>query len=126
MERQVSLKCCLWVGRFDSSSACFPEPVKPITRTAFDGVLLRFGDRDDIGSLLRGGACSKDGKKSIMGYVNGEYIIFRQPGFIEVNLGMTDPKMDQFLGALVAELDCVIFARDGGDWWTERFVRVPQ
>ena len=121
----MGFKICLWVGRFDSSLPSFPEPAEPIPRESFERVLQRFGDCDESGQLLRGSA-SKDGKTAIIGYVNGEYIIFRHRGLIEVNLGQNDPRMDQFLTALVANLECRIYAPDRGEWWTERFVLASQ
>jgi hypothetical protein len=111
----VSFKLCLWVGHFDATSLF---PVQPVVQEEIEQVLRRYAVRDDTNQICRGRS-SKDGTKSEIGFIDREWVIYRQPGFVEINIGSKSLKISAFMWDVCEQLGCTVRAPDSDEPWTE-------
>ncbi|WP_439623413.1 hypothetical protein [Gemmata sp.] len=117
----MSFKSSIWIGRFDPDAPGTPR--EAVSQDAFAGVLERFADRGAAGEVVsprQPGWC-RDGRKRVLGYVDGEYVIYHRPGFAEVVFLGASERMCGFLAAVVRELGCELLDANTWEWATDRY-----
>lgn len=120
----MSFKASIWAGRFDPEMAGLPDPRELVAEAAFTAVLARFADQDESGQLVpaRQPGWSRDGRKRVLGYITGEYVIYHRTGFVEVVFAGVEPRIDGFLAASVRELGCRLLDANNWEWVTDWFL----
>lgn len=107
----------LEIGRFNFDS----EPwLQPLELEAVVRLLAQHADREPDGSLPQPWS-ARDGREVVLGWFDGEPVIFDKRGFLFTNIGyrQTD-RLFIFLKRLVKEMGCVVYSRAAGEFWTER------
>ena len=112
----MSFKASVWAGRFAPDLAGLPAPQEPVGEAAVLAVLARFADRDGAGGLVppRRAGWPADGRRRLLGYIAGEYVVYHRAGFAEAVFGGADPRVHGFLAACVRELGCGLL--DANNW----------
>jgi hypothetical protein len=112
----MSFALGLWAGRFDFAS----EPgVRPLDLERVAAILAEYSDRDPDGSVPAR-RVSRDGRRTTLGWCGGVPVLFDSQGFITAQVGVWDTsRLFPFLARLVTEFGCAVYARDGGEDWTE-------
>jgi hypothetical protein len=121
----VSFKTSIWVGRFAPDLEGLPNPQESVGEDAFAAIFARFADRDDNGERIppRGvDGWTRNGRKRVLGYIAGEYVIYHQAGFAEVVFGGIEPRIHKFLAACNRELGCLLLDANGWEWVTDYYL----
>jgi hypothetical protein len=95
------------------------EPRLPLDMEAVVRVLDQEADRELDGSLSAR-VPAKNGINVLLGWINAVPILFDKRGFLYTHIGwrQTD-RLFKFLGRLVKEMGCEVYAPDAGEFWTE-------
>lgn len=120
----MSFKASVWAGRFAPDVVGLPDPADPVAEEAFAAVLARFADRDAAGVLVSPvqTGWSRDGRKRVLGYITGEYVIYHRAGFAEVVFLGVEPRILGFLAGCVRELGCRLLDANGWEWVTDYYL----
>lgn len=120
----MSFKACIWAGRFDADLTGLPNPQEAIPEQAFLAILQHYADRDQAGALVapRRAELSPDGRRRIIGYIDGEYVIYHRAGFVEMIFAGVDPRIDRFLADCHRALGCGLLDSNNWIWVTDEIV----